>query len=277
MLKGEDGVMLAVLPASSHIQFGQLREQPKADVDMANEEQIETLFVDCDPGAVPALGTAYAFKVILDDSLASEPEIHLDGGDHASQVVHISGSTFQQLIPVPGMRGSPKLPKRCLRKETGRLTNATALHYVSRKETLRMAKRKQLRSSNRTRRSKTPIANGSAAPARTISKPPLTEPFHVAVDRQFKSGHETYEAAEKVALGIKKRYPKLYVTIFDTKEQRHTIIEQPEPAGGSNNNRRAEQATRNAAEQLKVVAGSKHSLTLLPSERSEDDPAHQPR
>jgi len=97
VLKGEDGFMLAVLPASSHIQFGQLRKQLGADLDMANEEQIETLFVDCEPGAVPALGAAYGLKVIVDDSLANEPEIYLEGGDYAS-LVHISGTTFQELL-----------------------------------------------------------------------------------------------------------------------------------------------------------------------------------
>ena len=97
VLKGEDGFILAVLPASSHIQFSQLRKQFGADVDIANEEQIETLFGDCEPGAVPALGAAYGLKVIVDDSLAKEPEIYLEGGDHAS-LVHISGSTFQQLL-----------------------------------------------------------------------------------------------------------------------------------------------------------------------------------
>lgn len=97
VLKAEDGFMLAVLPASAHIQFGQLRKQLGADVDMASEEQIEMLFLDCEPGAVPALGAAYGLKVIVDDSLANEPEIYLEGGDHAS-LVHISGSTFQKLL-----------------------------------------------------------------------------------------------------------------------------------------------------------------------------------
>ncbi|QWG12062.1 YbaK/EbsC family protein [Bradyrhizobium sediminis] len=97
VLKGEDGFMLAVLPASAHIQFGRLRKQLGADVDMASEEQIETLFLDCEPGAVPAIGAAYGLKVIVDDSLANEPEIYLEGGDHAS-LVHISGSAFQKLL-----------------------------------------------------------------------------------------------------------------------------------------------------------------------------------
>ncbi len=127
-----------------------------------------------------------------------------------------------------------------------------------------MATRKQTRSSNRTRQTRTPIANRTTAnrttaSVRKLSKPPLTEPFHVAVDRQLKSGHETYEAAEKAALAIKKRYPQLHVTVFDAKEQRHTLIEQPRLAGAANKNRLAEQASQNAVVQRKVaVAGGKH-------------------
>ena len=118
-----------------------------------------------------------------------------------------------------------------------------------------MATRKQTRSSDRTRQMRTSIANERAAPVRKLSKPPLTEPFHVAVDRQLKSGHETYDAAEKAALGIKKRYPKLQVTVFDAKEQRHTLIEQPKLARGSNNNRRAGQATNNTVERHRAAGG----------------------
>ena len=97
VLKGNDGFLVAVLPASGHIQFGQLCKQLGAEVDMASEEQIESIFHDCEPGAVPALGDAYGLKVIVDDSLASEPEIYLEGGDHAS-LVHVSGRAFQELM-----------------------------------------------------------------------------------------------------------------------------------------------------------------------------------
>ena len=97
VLKGDDGFLVAVLPASGHIQFGQLCKQLGVELDMASEEQIESLFYDCEPGAVPALGDAYGLKVIVDDSLASEPEIYLEGGDHAS-LVHVSGSAFRELM-----------------------------------------------------------------------------------------------------------------------------------------------------------------------------------
>lgn len=101
-----------------------------------------------------------------------------------------------------------------------------------------MAMRTRTRSSNRNRQTKKPIAaNGATASIRKPSKPPLTEPFYVAVDRQLKSGHQTYAAAEKAALAIKKQHPQLHVTVYDTKEERHKIIEQPKPAGTSNKNR----------------------------------------
>jgi hypothetical protein len=81
-----------------------------------------------------------------------------------------------------------------------------------------------------------PITIGPAASVRTFVKPPLAQSFYVAVDRQLKSGYETYAGAEKAAREIKRRYPKLHVTVFDTKEQRHVLIEQPKLLGVSNNN-----------------------------------------
>ena len=43
VLKGADGFMLALLPASRHIQFDKLRQLLGDDVDIAGEEQVETL------------------------------------------------------------------------------------------------------------------------------------------------------------------------------------------------------------------------------------------
>jgi len=97
VLKGGDGFLLAVLPASRHIRFVELRNQLGCDVDIANEEQVETLFLDCEAGAVPALGAAYGLNVIVDDSLTNQPDIYLEGGDHLS-LVHVSGAMFRELL-----------------------------------------------------------------------------------------------------------------------------------------------------------------------------------
>jgi Ala-tRNA(Pro) deacylase len=97
VLKGGDGFMLALLPASSHIQFEELRRLLGNNVDLASEEQVETLFPDCEPGSVPALGAAYGLDVVVDDSLAEQPDLYLEGGDHA-HLVHISRTSFQKLM-----------------------------------------------------------------------------------------------------------------------------------------------------------------------------------
>ena len=97
VLKGTDGFMLALLPASRHIKFDALRKLLGSEVDIANEEQVETLFLDCEPGSVPALGAAYGLDVVVDDSLAQQPELYLEAGDHA-HLVHISGTNFRKLM-----------------------------------------------------------------------------------------------------------------------------------------------------------------------------------
>ncbi|WP_454625874.1 hypothetical protein [Bradyrhizobium cenepequi] len=105
---------------------------------------------------------------------------------------------------------------------------------------------RKARFSTRTGPVRTPIANGVASSARKSIKPQLTKPFHVAVDRQLKSEHESYEAAEQAAIEIKKRHPQLQVTVFDAKEQRHTLVELPTPANGPrvpNHNRNGNAAT----------------------------------
>jgi Ala-tRNA(Pro) deacylase len=96
VLRGGDGFMLALLPASRHIQFDALRRLLGRDVDIAGEEQVETLFLDCEPGSVPALGAAYGLDIVVDDSLAQQPDLYLAGGDHA-HLIRISGSSFQEL------------------------------------------------------------------------------------------------------------------------------------------------------------------------------------
>ena len=97
VLKDSDGFTLALLPASRQIQFDRLRTVAGKYLDIANEEQVETLFPDCEPGSVPALGAAYGLNVIVEDSLTDQPELYLEAGDHAI-LLHISGTNFNKLI-----------------------------------------------------------------------------------------------------------------------------------------------------------------------------------
>ena len=86
------------------------------------------------------------------------------------------------------------------------------------------------RASDHTRKAVKSVATDRAT-ERKRAEPPVAEPFQVAVDRQLKSGHPTYESAEKAALIIKRQYPQLHVTVYDSRQKRHTDIERPASGG----------------------------------------------
>lgn len=98
------------------------------------------------------------------------------------------------------------------------------------------------------------VAEATSAPPKRVT-PPLVEQFHVAVDRQLKSGYGTYAAAEKAALAIKRLYPHLQVTVYDAKEQRHTTIERPKVVADP---RRKTSLTRSTSAQRRAIAGGRH-------------------
>jgi len=93
VLRDESGFILAILPASHHIRLSDLGMRLGFDVDLATEHEIEQLFQDCAHGAVPPAGECYGLDVIVDDSIEEQPEVYLEGGDHAT-LVHLSHAQF---------------------------------------------------------------------------------------------------------------------------------------------------------------------------------------
>jgi Ala-tRNA(Pro) deacylase len=92
-----DGYMLAVIPASHHLDLDRLQKWLGRSVALASEQEIGKLFPDCDLGAIPPLGEAYGLDVVLDDSLAGLDEVCFEGGDHRS-LVKVGGDQFRQLL-----------------------------------------------------------------------------------------------------------------------------------------------------------------------------------
>jgi Ala-tRNA(Pro) deacylase len=93
VLRRDGGYLLAVLPASHHIHLQDLRMQLDDKVDLATEDEIAQLFRDCARGAVPA---RYGLDVIVDDSIDTQPEVYLEGGDHIT-LIHLDQGQFARL------------------------------------------------------------------------------------------------------------------------------------------------------------------------------------
>jgi hypothetical protein len=116
-------------------------------------------------------------------------------------------------------------------------------------------RRRPKSSSSPAARTRKPAVDAATAAAPKRAQPPLVEQFHVAVDRQLKSGHATYEAAEKAALAIKKRYPLLQVSVYDAKEQRHIAIQAPQAAADPQ--KKDARAPQRSNSKRRAVAGAR--------------------
>lgn len=97
LLRDAEGYVMAVLPSSHMIDLFRVRQSFDRALDFADEDELEALFDDCDPGAVPPIGGAYGMPVMWDDSLQGHNDIYFEGGDHRT-VVHISGVDFARLM-----------------------------------------------------------------------------------------------------------------------------------------------------------------------------------
>jgi Ala-tRNA(Pro) deacylase len=108
--RGGSDYMLAVVPASHHIQLADLRHHFGDDVQMAKETEIDSLFPDCAHGAVPAVGQCYGLSLLVDDSLETEPQVYIEAGDHET-LIRMTHAQFAQLMSgARHGRFSEKLP-----------------------------------------------------------------------------------------------------------------------------------------------------------------------
>ncbi|WP_431858423.1 aminoacyl-tRNA deacylase [Azospirillum sp.] len=97
VLKDEIGYLLAVLPATHHIRMAELEARTNRHLHLAAEPEMQALFRDCARGAVPVTGAAYGMDMIIDDSLAAQPDVYFEGGDHET-LVHMDGGEFNRLF-----------------------------------------------------------------------------------------------------------------------------------------------------------------------------------
>ena len=71
-----------------------------------------------------------------------------------------------------------------------------------------------------------PENNGTTRP-----KNPRANALPTEVDGKFKSEYENSEAAMKVGLELKKKYPQVQVKVYDAKERTRTPVELSEQSG----------------------------------------------
>lgn len=107
IVKTEGDFIMCVLPAIHMVDFSKLKKALNTKkVELADEEEIATLFPDYDVGAEPPFGQLYGLKVIADMILDEDEEIIFNAGTH-TDVVKMRFSDFKSIVkPVIANIGS---------------------------------------------------------------------------------------------------------------------------------------------------------------------------
>jgi Ala-tRNA(Pro) deacylase len=97
ILKDDTGYLMAVLPATRHIDFPTLKQALDRDVEMVEEDDLTTMFDDCDIGAIPPVGIAYGLQTIVEDLVPTHGDIYFEAGDHKT-MIHLKAGAYDRLM-----------------------------------------------------------------------------------------------------------------------------------------------------------------------------------
>ncbi len=96
ILKDISGMVMAVLPITHRLKLDALNRQLHRQLVPAEERDYRSVFADCSSGILPALGEAYNFETVIDDSLLDQDFVYVASGN-AGELVRITGQDFQLL------------------------------------------------------------------------------------------------------------------------------------------------------------------------------------
>lgn len=78
--------LLAVLPASCHVNLSRLGKLAGGEARLASEAEFIDKFPDCELGAMPPFGNLYKLPVYVDEKLAADDEIVFNAGTHRDAI-----------------------------------------------------------------------------------------------------------------------------------------------------------------------------------------------
>jgi Ala-tRNA(Pro) deacylase len=98
IVKLDDRLAMAVLPASCHIDVARLQTATGAKtVSLAKEREFKDRFPECETGAMPPFGSLYEMPVFVDESLTQDKEIAFNAGSH-SELIRLAYEDFERLV-----------------------------------------------------------------------------------------------------------------------------------------------------------------------------------
>jgi len=98
IVKIDDELAMAVLPASCHVDLAMLRAGTAAKmISLAHETEFMDQFPGCEVGAMPPFGNLYGMLVFVDQSLTTDEEIAFNAGSHR-ELMRLAYADFARLV-----------------------------------------------------------------------------------------------------------------------------------------------------------------------------------
>ncbi len=99
----KDEAIMAVLPASFHVNAGKLAQLVgSGQLRLAGESEFAGLYPNCEPGAMPPFGNLYGQRVFVDERLTEDETIVFNAGNH-TEAIRLRYADFNRLVkPVVG-------------------------------------------------------------------------------------------------------------------------------------------------------------------------------
>jgi Ala-tRNA(Pro) deacylase len=98
MVKMDSSLVMAVLPASFHVDLRRLRAEAMATTAaLASESEFKDRFPDCEIGAIPPFGNLYGMEVFADEGLAKDEEIAFNAASHR-ELIRLAWEDFEKLV-----------------------------------------------------------------------------------------------------------------------------------------------------------------------------------
>ena len=97
LLKDDQEYLLAVVPSTCHVQLSDLASRFDRHLELVPEAELASIFTDCETGAIPPVGQAYAIEMVIDNRLLDCEDLYIEAGDHQS-LVHLQHDDFVRLV-----------------------------------------------------------------------------------------------------------------------------------------------------------------------------------
>jgi len=98
IVKMDDKIAMAIVPASRHVDLKKLTESSGAKrVSLATEDEFQQMFPGCEVGAMPPFGNLYGMDTFVDTMLKEDDDVTFNAGTH-TQVVRLAFDDYEKLV-----------------------------------------------------------------------------------------------------------------------------------------------------------------------------------